>query len=128
MKRFFAVGIVLLAVMGMARSAGSLDCDNAVTTVDMKQCAQNEYDKADKELNDAYKKVMAAVKASGNPKAKDKLVAAQRAWIDFRDKDCAFEASVFEGGTMYGLIYTSCLTDHTEKRTKELLSFIDMWK
>jgi uncharacterized protein YecT (DUF1311 family) len=128
MKRFFAIGVVLLVVIGIARSAGSLDCDNANTTVDMKQCAQIEYDKADKELNDAYKKVMTAVKASGNPKAKDKLVAAQRAWIDFRDKDCAFEASVFEGGTIYGLIYTGCLTTRTQTRTQELLSFVDMWK
>ncbi|NIA52950.1 DUF1311 domain-containing protein [Massilia sp. TW-1] len=31
----------------------------------------------------------------------DKLVAAQRAWIAFRDRDCDFAASDVEGGSMH---------------------------
>lgn len=120
--------LAVLWLLAAPRAALAVDCNSdALTTADMRECVHAEYDLADKELNAAYKKAMAAVKASATPEFKDKLVAAQRAWIEFRDKDCAFDAALFEGGTMYGILYTACLTDRTNTRTRELLGYADAW-
>ncbi|MCX7635815.1 MAG: lysozyme inhibitor LprI family protein, partial [Syntrophales bacterium] len=63
-----------------------------------------------------YKLAMASCDAPG----KEKLRKAQRAWIKYRDSCCEAEASLFEGGTMYGLVYTNCMIDLTIERTKRL--------
>ena len=56
LPRLFPVQLILaLAVsMVMTASARALDCENAMTTADMSQCAQLDYQRADDELNAVY--------------------------------------------------------------------------
>lgn len=92
------------------------DCANAVTQGEMNQCAAQQYKAADKELNDLYKQITTRLK--DDPKAKQLLVKAQRAWIDFRDAECEFSASGVEGGSVYPLIHTDCITAQTKARVE----------
>ncbi len=94
----------------------NIQCNPAGNTVEMKQCAAEEYQAADKELNQAYQELRSQLDGERQQRLKE----AQLAWIDFRDKTCSFEASSALGGTLEGLLYTSCLTAETEKRTAEL--------
>ena len=82
------------------------------TQMEMNQCAANEYRSADKELNSFYSKL---------EKSKE-LVSAERAWIAYRDAECAYQVKAVEGGSMAPLVQASCLADLTKQRLKQLMN------
>lgn len=106
--------------------APKLDCENAVSQVEINSCAGLDYEAADKELNVQWvktKKVMADWDADlddHNKGAVDSLMKAQRAWIEYRDGQCDAEGYSVWGGTMYVAVVSGCLADLTRKRTEEL--------
>jgi len=51
---------------------------------------------------------------------KERLKKAQLAWIKYRDLCCEAEASIYEGGSLYGLAYTNCMIALTKERTGRL--------
>jgi len=115
---------LLLALMPLLFTivAQADDCANAVTQGEMNQCAAQQYKAADKELNDLYKQITARLK--DDPKAKQLLVKAQRAWIDFRDAECEFSASGVEGGSVYPLIHSDCITAQTKARVEAFKTYL----
>ena len=92
-------------------------CDNAQTTVEMRDCAGKEYQKADAELNQVYKQLMASLSDRAHQAS---LRTAQQAWLKYRDANCEFDAFENLGGTIYPVVYNSCLAAMTRARTKEL--------
>jgi len=98
------------------------DCANATTQSEMNQCAAKDNKAADKELNDLYKQITARLK--DDPEAKQLLVKAQRAWIVFRDAECNFSASGVEGGSVYPLIYSNCITAQTKARIEAFKTYL----
>lgn len=82
----------------------------------MNRCAQQSYVQADAELNRVYQAVKAQQPSSGQ----QALTRAEVAWLSFRDLDCEFERSQFEGGSMAPMIYSGCLNAQTRTRTAEL--------
>ncbi|AOE61451.1 lysozyme inhibitor LprI family protein [Pseudomonas corrugata] len=98
------------------------DCANATTQGEMNQCAAQEKNAADNELNSLYKQITARLK--NNPEGKQLLVKAQRAWIGFRDTECKFSASGVEGGSVYPLIYSNCITALTKARVETFKTYL----
>lgn len=92
------------------------ECDNAITTADMRACEASRYATAQRELNAAYEGMMTHL----NSGQKEKLRLAQRAWLRFRDSNADFQASLVQGGTLAPLVRISVLTDMTKARTLEL--------
>lgn len=115
--------LLALAPLLLATVAEADDCANAITQGEMNQCAAQQYKAADKELNDLYKQITARLK--DDPKAKQLLVKAQRAWIGFRDAECEFSASGVEGGSVYPLIYTDCVTAQTKARVEAFKTYLE---
>jgi len=72
---------------------------------------------SDAELNRLYKEIEGRLK--DNPDSAKTLVAAQRAWIAFRDAECAFTASGVKGGSVYPTIYANCLAELTQRRADD---------
>ncbi|MBS0057056.1 lysozyme inhibitor LprI family protein [Yersinia sp. Marseille-Q3913] len=99
----------------------ALDCNNAMTQLDMNQCANSEYKKADTELNRTYKQVLAKTSVA----QRALLKSAQLTWIKYRDADCTFQSSATEGGSVHPMIISACLTHKTEERTAQLKSFLN---
>src|SRR5579871_4869960 len=83
---------------------------------EMNQQAGQEYQKADADLNKAYRKLIGSLDAG--PKAR--LKTAQSAWIKFRDTEADFRASKAQGGTIYPMVHANYLTELTKRRTQEL--------
>ncbi len=81
-------------------------CAGAPTQADMNDCVAREYKKHDAAMNDIYQQLVAKLK---DPKQRAMLVDAERAWIAYRDKLCAFQSSGTAGGTIHPLIETACL-------------------
>ncbi|WP_131671827.1 lysozyme inhibitor LprI family protein [Pseudomonas parakoreensis] len=100
----------------------AIDCANASDQATMNQCAGQEFKSTDKELNAMYQQIIGRLK--DNPDRKKLLVGAQRAWIGFRDTECKFSASGVEGGSVYPLIYSNCLTAVTKARIETLKQYL----
>ena len=103
------------------RVAQRPNCDNPQTQLEMNACAGISYQNADRKLNQVYQQLLPNVSARRKPK----LVAAQQAWLKFRDASCVFERSEVEGGSMAPMIYSGCLATVTEQRTKDLERYLD---
>lgn len=122
MMRWLTIASVL-AVAGAAQAgdSGDADCSNAMTQNDMNICADKEYQAADHRLNDVYRKVSALQKDKAS---KDSLVAAERAWLGYRDAECTFETAADLGGSIYPMEYAMCLAKLTKARTQELDDYL----
>ena len=115
--------LALFLLLPLPAMAGS-DCTSPQTNMEMIDCAGRDFSAADKALNEAYGAVMTKLKAMDKEQPDlglvDALRKAQRAWIAFRDGQCAWEAGFFNGGSMQPLIRQSCLTELTQARTGQL--------
>lgn len=96
-----------LAALSGQSSAGMIDCIGAELKIQ------------DARLNRSYQ---AAQKRMTLPRQKAALTKAQRAWIAFRDADCAsrYDAA---WGTISRIEANSCVLDRTAQRIEELDAF-----
>ena len=92
------------------------------TTAGMIDCMSRETAYWDGALNYYYQELR---QRGGLPA--EKLRDMQRNWISFRDSACAFEASLYEGGTMAGIVHSSCLLSQTGRQTLYLKSYYEDW-
>lgn len=111
--------LALVAVAATVAPAVALDCSAPMDQHSMNQCAEREYQAADRALNARYQATRKVISAA-DPEAERLLVAAQKAWIPFRDAHCRTSAQSNKGGSMEPLMWFSCLARTTEARTKEL--------
>lgn len=98
------------------------DCGDEATQTDMNMCAGRAFDAADDLLNRLYKQMTARL--SDDTAATRLLVTAQRAWISYRDAECGFAASGVEGGSIYPMILSQCLTDLTNARAADFSRYL----
>lgn len=80
-------------------------------TVEMLNCTQTEYELQDKQLNGAYKALMAALRK----KEVSALRTSQRDWLKAIRSTCDFHGRV-SGGTMAALNTKSCFLEETARR------------
>jgi len=104
-----------------SQSTIKIDCNNAQTQSAMNFCAAEQAKTADRRLNQVYQQAIAKFKGTPNEK---QLVTAQRAWMQFRDASCTFERDRFKGGSIAPLMYSSCLTELSQERTKALQRYL----
>lgn len=109
-----------IACSGPAAAAG---CDGAATQAELDACAGAEYAATDKALNQAYSTIMKRL--AGNDGQRDLLKAAQRAWIAFRDAECAFAVDPSQQGTIFPMLMTQCLNGVTQGRLEQLQKYLD---
>lgn len=128
-----ALVCVTAGISGSAAAQGEPDCKAPQTQADMTICAGKDYDKADKQLNVEYQKLRKllserdkAADADGKG-ATDALVTAQRAWVAFRDANCALAGFQARGGSMEPMLISACLADMSGKRAEELKSLTDQF-
>ncbi|WP_286826537.1 lysozyme inhibitor LprI family protein [Microcystis sp. LSC13-02] len=122
-----AVGMATRGIASPTSAATNLqlaqrpNCNNPQTQSEMNICASIAYQNADRKLNQVYRQLLPKLSAS----RKQKLISAQQAWIKFRDSSCEFETSAYEGGSIAPMIYSNCLADVTEQRTKDLQRYLE---
>lgn len=119
--------LVASGLLGLAGFAGSVaaDCgETAETTIELNDCAKQEFDRAEARLNTTWKQVMARLDERADEPdataAKTQLRDAQRTWVKFREQDCQAVYTLYQGGTMRTLMHLGCLTGHADRRTKDL--------
>jgi uncharacterized protein YecT (DUF1311 family) len=99
------------------------DCNKATNQMDLNQCADANFESADRALNEVYRKLM---EAQADQPAKDKLHDSERLWIKFRDGECARQVGPREGGgSIWPMDYANCLETKTAERLRELRRSLD---
>lgn len=110
--------LVALAFVPAGAWAGS-DCADAGTQAQMNECAMASYQRVDDALNAVYKQAAARAKSAGG-QVPTLLLAAQRAWISYRDASCKAEAELYAGGSIMPLVHANCLQRLTGQRIGDL--------
>ena len=128
MKFFIYASLLLLSTSVLAEDNG-FKCKPEGNQSEMNQCAYEDFQKADKKLNDTYQ---ALIKKAGNNKTYiKKLRVSQRAWVKFRDAEletmfsCDDENLRVCWGSMIGMLHPAAKQELTEERTKRLQRYID---
>jgi len=110
--------------------------EDGYTTVGMIDCTAQETAVWDGLLNEAYQQAMALMREldtadeSRMPEyavRAGQLRSAQRAWITFRDTNCAMEYGIWGAGSMRGLAGAACHLEMTAARTFTLRSYPEMF-
>ena len=92
---------------------------SGMSTAGMIECANAELRVQDGRLNTAYQ---GAILRLERPRQKVALQKAQRAWIAFRDADCAALYDE-DWGSMARVQANACVLEHTRQRAAELEQF-----
>lgn len=88
-----------------------------------RMCASAALAAADEVLNGVYGKLTDQMKASADPQDKERLrrlVASERAWIAYRDAECALQGASMLGGSGEPLMVLDCHYGLTRERAKRL--------
>ena len=112
MRMLISVFVAVFIIITITTSPVSY----AQTMYDMKDESASKYKQADAELNRIYKMARESCDSEG----KERLKKAQLAWIKYRELCCEAEASIYEGGSMSGLVHINCMIDLTKERTVRL--------
>lgn len=121
MKKIFSASV--LAALLAGHPASAQDCNEPTTQVEMNLCAGKQAATADAELNAVYKDIMSRL--DDRPEAKKALRDAQRAWIRFRDAECAFRTVDSRTGSIYPTLLANCTADITQSRADALKSLTE---
>ncbi|MDB5587322.1 MAG: hypothetical protein JWP26_2292 [Devosia sp.] len=97
------------------------DVPGGDSTQGMTACNQREQAWWDQYLNSNY----ADLQASLEPAVFDSLKTAQRAWLKFRDADCAFADALWQGGTIRSVMASACMMNATATRAVELANTLN---
>ena len=116
----------LALTVASSAQAQVFTCNPDGVQAEVNRCADDDFDKADAELNAVYRQALASLAKHGIPR--EPLKAAQRLWIQLRDADLhsPFPAAKGENdvwskyGTMYPMMYTGTKTELTRQRTAYL--------
>lgn len=115
MRRIFLSACLVL--LAGASAAHAQECDRSDDSQQMMNiCAGEDYQAADAKLNAAYQNLISSDDADG----KRLLQTAQRAWIAFRDAECAHTTAASAGGSIHAMEVSECLTRLTNDRIKQL--------
>ena len=121
-NNWLLIFLVMNATQAMADDAPN--CSDPQDQNTMTACARIDFEKADAELNDIWPKLKTDAEDSDKGSDKhdyaDALLASQRAWIVFRDAECAWQGFEAHGGSLEPMLVAGCEARLTRDRIKQL--------
>ena len=94
------------------------------TQFEMNQQSGNSFEKADKELNEIYKKILFEYKS--DIAFIKNIKASQRIWITFRDAELKMKLPERKPG-WYGSMHPMCVSGYLEKLTRDRIKTLKEW-
>lgn len=129
MKSIASLTILLIVLFNPVFASGGQKgyCAHAQTTADLVSCIGNHVNAENDHMAQIYKQI--EIINADNVDYLSALRDQQEEWISFKDKKCAFEASLYEGGSLERVQELSCqarlTSDHIEHLTI-LLNDVDV--
>ncbi len=106
-----------------AACEASMDEAARDTTAGMAMCASASQAAWDVLLNEEWNGLMTRTREYDEGGQADALLAAQRAWIAWRDAECDWEYARWGGGTMRSIAHATCQESATISRTIDLRTY-----
>jgi uncharacterized protein YecT (DUF1311 family) len=114
-------------------------CPDAKSQLDLNECYGKLYQSADTQLNATYNNIVGFMKknllvaqhgnnatlVTHNEASLSKLLAAQRAWLAYRDASCDSVKFQYDGGSIEPMIWSQCMADTTQQRITTLRNAYD---
>jgi len=100
----------------------------------MNHCVLRNFERADEAMNAQWKLTSAAMKQSDREldRTYDKepgyfatLLAAQRAWLTYREQHCLGESFEARGGSLSPMLHAGCKLRLTRERTRQLKELVE---
>ena len=121
--------IIVLAVTATLAAAGAgaedtapypvEDCSKLTVQMELNRCADDNREAADTALNKVYRGLLAEQDGAA---AKAALKKVERAWIVYRDRECASEVGPQQsGGSIWPMEMSNCLEEKTAARLRQLM-------
>lgn len=93
------------------------DCTKGdLSQTEMNLCSIDDAKKNKQALDAVYEKLMKKI----SPEGREKLLAAQSAWIDYREKQCDFNTLGSVGGSVRPMVLSDCYAYLANQQTKIL--------
>lgn len=115
--------VAVLCLVPLVARAAELDCNNITSPVEEATCS-SDIAGSKKRLNAAYGRLAKKVYPDFLPL----LEKAQKAWLDYRNAACAYDAEPLMGGTMITSARIACTADMNNKRAAELEEDMARWQ
>jgi uncharacterized protein YecT (DUF1311 family) len=120
MNVFFSTcAFIALSTLPFSAVADDTDCGLGVELCQL----QENYQKADAELNIAYKNILSNINTGklddsfvSRESIEMSLIKSQKRWISFRDANCEAYYTLMSGGTSRNADRMLCLTEMTQER------------
>lgn len=116
---FAAAGPGVTAPSCLGQASNTCQAQGHDTTIGISACIQAETAVWDTLLNETYKRVRSELRARGGA-LPDQLLAAQRAWITYRDAECALDYARWGDGSIRTIVGANCMMLETAERALEL--------
>ena len=117
---------MLLLALAAPAAAQEVDCTVAESQNELTYCAEQDWNRADADLNAVYKTVIAQLRdldadlPDDLKGGEDALRRAQRAWVAFRDAECEAEGYAMRGGSGEAMLIYSCRARLSDQRAPDL--------
>jgi uncharacterized protein YecT (DUF1311 family) len=95
------------------------------TTLELEGCSEHQILKTDKSIDALENTVFHLL---GTDSARRDLIAAARAWLNYRHADCLSRSDVYQGGTLAGVVFADCFVSVNEQRIKDLKTFANSFR
>jgi len=122
--------MLLIALLLEVAPATQSPCWNAGSDLEISQCWDRADQAADAELNKIWPDVLKSAREADRdfmptqrretPAAVQDLISAQRAWLKYRDAQCALESDYAQGGSLEPILSAKCSTEMTRARIMQL--------
>ena len=132
---FLLLSLALLSASAVAQSATDFSAIDAKekacevarqTVIGSGFCEKEAQADADRRLNEVYAHIVDKIKQSEDDPARTqilrRLIAAERAWVVFRDAECTYESSVAMNAPLEGYEYNACRYEQTKGRIRALVN------
>lgn len=117
MIRFLILALATSVAAAQAVASKGYICNEVGLQQEMNACAESAFAAADKELNEAYRKL----EASLNKTQQVALASDEKAWLNSLDTECRKAANdEAEGGSMWPMVFWQCKADTTKLRVETL--------
>ncbi|MGE8499636.1 MAG: lysozyme inhibitor LprI family protein [Pseudomonas sp.] len=123
--------LLFTLIVPAAVCAGSdtdIDCSAARANAEVEHCVALAQQETEEALNGAYKALVAELsqpdtELDNYTAYRKKLLVAQRAWIAFRDVDCAAQYEMHRTSAIGNTLLLNCKQQRAEQRIKELQNY-----
>ena len=125
---------MIAALLLMAAAEPQWNCKDPQAQLEMNMCAYRDFERADAAMNVQWRTVVVAMREADRgvdrkndqqPLHYDTLLAAQRAWLTFRDQHCTLASFEARGGSMQPMLVSGCKVELTRARTKQLRDLVE---